>query len=250
MARLQNKTAVITGGTTGIGFASAQQFIQEGARVIITGRSEDRLAQAVAKLGSNALSVKADVSNLVDLDHLAARVQSEFGSFDVLFANAGVAKSAPFREVTEAGLDEEMAINFKGVFFTVQKLEPLMREGGSIVLNSTVLDQTALMGESVYSASKAAVRSLARSLGLELLDRKIRVNVVAPGPIETPIWDKMEMPVEVMEQASQQVLQRTPAGRFGTPEEVAKVALFLASDESSFILGEEILVDGGWGALN
>ncbi|NET39555.1 MAG: SDR family oxidoreductase [Cyanothece sp. SIO1E1] len=245
MARLQNKTAVITGGTTGIGFETAKLFIAEGARVLITGTSEERLAAAAEQLGENAIAVRSDVRDLADLDRLAAQVEATLGTFDILFVNAGVAKSAPFRQVTEANYDEEMQINLKGTFFTVQKLEPLMREGGSIVLNTTTLAQTAMAGESVYSASKAAVRSLARSLSLELLDRKLRVNAVAPGPIETPIWAKMEL----SEHSAQQVLQRTPAGRFGKPEEIAKAVLFLASDDSLFILGEEILIDGGWATL-
>ncbi|MGF1521633.1 MAG: SDR family oxidoreductase [Leptolyngbyaceae cyanobacterium] len=245
MARLANKTAVITGGTTGIGFESAKLFIAEGARVIITGRNEARLAEAVEALGPNATGVKADAQSLADIDYLATRVREEFGQIDILFANAGVAKRALFREVTEAHFDEEMGINLKGVFFTVQKLEPLMRDGSSVILNTTTLAQTALHGEAIYSASKAAVRSLARSLSLELLDRHIRVNAVAPGPIETPIWSKIELPVEVAEK----VLSRTPVGRFGKPEEIAKVVLFLASDDSSYMLGEEILADGGWATL-
>ncbi|MBE9068169.1 SDR family oxidoreductase, partial [Leptolyngbya cf. ectocarpi LEGE 11479] len=160
-----------------------------------------------------------------------------------------VGKAAPFRQVTEDSFDEETAINFKGVFFTVQKLEPLVKDGGSIILTTTCLDQKAMAGEIVYSATKAAVRSLARSFSAELLDRKIRVNAVAPGPIETPIWSKMNLPQEAMEQAAQQVISRVPVGRFGKPEEIAKAVLFLASDDSSFVLGEEILVDGGWATL-
>lgn len=249
MARLNGKNAVITGGTSGIGLATAQLFIEEGAQVIITGQNETRLQEAAQKLGNNAKSVKANVVSMEDLEQLAKQVQGIFGSVDILFVNAGVAKAAPFKQVTEDSFDEEIAINFKGVFFTVQKLEPLMKDGGSIILTTTSLDQTAMMGESVYSATKAAVRSLARSFSVELLERKIRVNAVAPGPIETPIWSKMKMPQEAMEQAAQQVIARTPAGRFGKPEEIAKAVLFLASDDSSFMLGEEILVDGGWATL-
>lgn len=245
MTRLENKTAVITGGTTGIGFETAKLFLAEGARVVITGRNQQRLDEAVAALGQNAIGIQADAQSLADLDRLAAKIQEEFGQLDILFANAGVAKRAAFREVTEAHFDEEIAINLKGVFFTVQKLEPLMKEGGSIVLNTTTLAQTALPGEAIYSASKAAVRSLARSFSMELLDRHIRVNAVAPGPIETPIWAKMNLPAEVAES----VLKRAPIGRFGKPEEIAKAVLFLASDDSSYMLGEEILVDGGWATL-
>ncbi|NER83425.1 MAG: SDR family oxidoreductase [Leptolyngbya sp. SIO1D8] len=245
MARLENKTAVITGGTTGIGYEVAKLFVDEGARIIITGRNETRLSEAVADLGQNAIGVRADAQSIADIEQLVARVEAEFGQLDILFANAGVAKRANFREVTEAHFDEEMAINLKGVFFTVQKLEPLMRNGSSIVLNTTTLAQTALPGEAIYSASKAAVRSLTRSFSMELLDRQIRVNAVAPGPIETPIWSKMDLPPEVAEA----VLKRAPIGRFGKPKEIAKAVLFLASDDSSYMLGEEILVDGGWATL-
>ncbi|MGB7444941.1 MAG: SDR family oxidoreductase [Coleofasciculaceae cyanobacterium] len=249
MARLNGKTAVITGGTSGIGLVTAQLFIEEGAKVIITGQNETRLKDAAVTLGDSAIPVRANTLELANIDYLAEQVKATIGSIDVLFVNAGVAKAAPFKQVTEAGFDEEVAINFKGAFFTVQKLEPVMKDGGSIILTTTCLDQTAMMGESVYSATKAAVRSLARSFSVELLERKIRVNAIAPGPIETPIWSKMEMPQEVMEQAAQKVIGRTPVGRFGKPEEIAKAVLFLASDDSSFMLGEEILVDGGWATL-
>ncbi|NEO97719.1 MAG: SDR family oxidoreductase [Symploca sp. SIO2E9] len=243
--RLAGKIAVITGGTSGIGLATAQLFLKEGAKVIVTGQNEERLQQAATTLGSNAIPIRADVLDLANLDHLAEQIKATVGSFDTLFVNSGVARNAPFREVTVSAFDEEITINLKGVFFTVQKLEPLMKEGGSIVLNTTTLAQTAMVGESVYSATKAAVRSLTRSMSVEFLDRKIRVNAVAPGPIDTPIWSKMGLTQE----AAQAVLQRTPIGRFGKPEEIAGVVLFLASDDSSFMLGEEILVDGGWATL-
>ncbi|MEO0394376.1 MAG: SDR family oxidoreductase [Cyanobacteria bacterium P01_A01_bin.137] len=245
MARLTDKTAVITGGTTGIGFETAKLFIAEGARVIVTGRSQTRLDEAVTALGPHATGIKADIQSLDELNHLATQVKDIFGQFDILFANAGIAKRANFRDVTETDFDQEVAINFKGTFFTVQKLEPLMNNGSSIILTTTVLNQTALPGEGIYGASKAAVRSLARSFSRELLDRQIRVNAVAPGPIETPIWSKMELPKDV----PAQVLGRTPIARFGRPEEIAKAVLFLASDDSSYMLGEEILVDGGWATL-
>ena len=243
--RLAGKTAVITGGTSGIGLATAQLFIKEGAKVVITGQNETRLQEAANTLGSNAIPVRANVLELANIDYLAEQVKASLGSIDALFVNSGVAKDALFREVTEAAFDEEIAINLKGVFFTVQKLEPLMPEGGSIILNTTTLAQTAKAGEIVYSASKAAVRSLARSFSLELLDRKIRVNAVAPGAIDTPIWTKMG----IDEATAKEVLARTPVGRFGQPEEIAAVVLFLASEDSSFMLGEEILVDGGWATL-
>ncbi|MGF1521630.1 MAG: glucose 1-dehydrogenase [Leptolyngbyaceae cyanobacterium] len=245
MARLSGKTAIITGGTSGIGLATAQLFIEEGARVVITGQNETRLQEAAEMLGSSAIPVRANVLELANLDYLADQVEATVGSIDILFANSGIAKDASFRDVTEAAFDEEIAINLKGVFFTVQKLEPLMKDGGSIILNTTTLAQTAKVGEIVYSASKAAVRSLARSFSLELLDRKIRVNAVAPGAIETPIWTKMA----IDEATAQEVLARTPVGRFGQPREIATAVLFLASDDSSFMLGEEILVDGGWATL-
>ncbi len=245
MARLSGKTAIITGGTSGIGLATAQLFIEEGARVVITGQNETRLQEAAEMLGSSAIPVRANVLELANLDYLADQVEATVGSIDILFANSGIAKDASFRDVTEAAFDEEIAINLKGVFFTVQKLEPLMKDGGSIILNTTTLAQTAKVGEIVYSASKAAVRSLARSFSLELLDRKIRVNAVAPGAIETPIWTKMA----IDEATAQEVLARTPVGRFGQPREIATAVQYLASDDSSFMLGEEILVDGGWATL-
>lgn len=245
MNRLNNKTAVITGGTTGIGFETAKLFIAEGARVIVTGRNEERLAEAVAQLGEAAIPFRSDVSRVSDIEELATAVKASVGKIDILFANAGVAQSALFRDVTESAFDTEIGINLKGTFFTVQKLEPLMNDGGSIVLNTTTLAQTAMAGEIIYSASKAAVRSLARSLSAELIERRIRVNAVAPGPIETPIWSKLG----ISDETARQVLARTPAGRFGKPEEIAKAVLFLASDDSSFMLGEEILVDGGWATL-
>lgn len=249
MARLDGKTALITGGTTGIGFASAKLFLQEGAKVAIAGQDEARLKEAVTKLGGGVAAIRADMRSLSDLDNLALQAKQTLGAIDVLFVNAGIAKAASLAAVTEAHYEEEMGINFKGAFFTIQKLEPLMRDGGSIVLNTTTLDQTGMAGMSIYSASKAALRSLARTLSMELIDRKIRVNAVAPGPIDTPIWGKTGVPPEAMPQMSQQVLQRTPAGRFGQPEEIASAVLFLASDDSSFMLGEEILVDGGWATL-
>lgn len=249
MLRLDGKTAVITGGTSGIGLATAQLFLKEGAKVIITGQNPTRLQEAAQQLGNNTTAVLANVVNLADLEQLAQQVKETFGSIDVLFVNAGVAKATPFKEVTETKFDEEITINLKGAFFTVQKLEPTIKDGGSVIMTTTCLDQTAMMGESVYSASKAAVRSLARSFSVELLERQIRVNAIAPGPIETPIWSKMEMPQEAMEEAAKQVVGRVPVGRFGKPEEIAKAVLFLASDDSSFILGEEILVDGGWATL-
>jgi len=249
MGRLENKTAVITGGTSGIGLATAKLFLEEGAKIAITGQNLTRLNDAAESLNSSVIPLQAQSQDVSSLEGLAAQVEASFGAIDILFVNAGVAKAMPFKAVTEAGFDEEVSINFKGAFFTVQKLEPLVKDGGSIILTTTCLDQTAMAGECVYSATKAAVRSLARSFSVELLERKIRVNAVAPGPIETPIWSKMNMPKEMMEKAAQQVIGRVPMGRFGQPEEIAKAVLFLASDDSSFMLGEEILVDGGWATL-
>ncbi|MEM8805135.1 MAG: SDR family oxidoreductase [Cyanobacteria bacterium P01_G01_bin.38] len=248
MNRLQGKTVLITGGTTGIGFVTAKLLQQEGAAVAISGQNPQRLDQASAELG-DVLAVRADSRSLEEISQMVGQVESRFGSLDVLFANAGVTMPMPIMGVDEAHINEQMNINFKGVFFTIQKALPIMRDGGSIVLTTSCLNQMGMPGMSVYAASKAAVRSLARSLSAELGDRNIRVNAISPGPIETPIYSKLGMPAADLEQMASQLTKQIPMHRFGQPEEIAKAVLFLASDESSFVLGEEIVVDGGWSAL-
>ena len=246
MERLNNKTAVITGGTTGIGFTTAKLFIQEGARVIITGRNEVRLQDAVSELGQNATAVKADVISLSELDALAARVKEEFGSLDVLFANAGIGYFSPLEQVDEQFYDSQFDINVKGVFFTVQKLAGLLDEGASVILNASAVNAKGVATGSIYFATKAAVRSLARSLAAELGSRQVRVNSLSPGIVRTEFQGKMDLPHEAVEGFINAVKQATPLQREGEVEEIAKAAVFLASDESSYMTASDLVVDGGY----
>lgn len=246
MNSFTDKVAVITGGTSGIGLATAKELALRGAKVVITGRDDKSLAEASAAIGGDVLAVRADVTRLSDLDALFARVKKQFGSFDVLFANAGVAKLAPVEQMTEALFDENLDTNFKGVFFTAQKAVPLLKDGGAIVFNTSVLNQMGMPGASAYSASKAALRSFTRTLAAELIGRKIRVNAVSPGPISTPIYGKTGLPDEAVQQMATGILDQVPMKRFGEPVEIARAVAFLASDEASYITGVELCVDGGW----
>ncbi|MDJ0733928.1 MAG: SDR family oxidoreductase [Nostocaceae cyanobacterium] len=246
MAQLSGKTALITGGTTGIGFASAKLFKSEGARIAISGQNQERLDEAAKQLGDNVLAIRADVSQVSDIEAMVNQVKEVFGSLDVLFVNAGIAKLAPLDAVDETLVDEVFNINFKGAFFTVQKAAPIMGEGGSIILNTSVNNQMGMTGSSIYAASKAAVRSLSRTFGAELIGRGIRVNAVSPGPIQTPIYGKLGVPQDQLQDFARQLQEEIPMQRFGNPEEIANAVLFLASNQSSFILGEELVVDGGW----
>lgn len=245
MNELQGKTAVITGGNSGIGLATAQLFLERGARVIITGRSKSSVQEAVAALGEQAHGIVSDAGNMADVRTLPAQIAAIAPQIDILFANAGVGLFAPFEQTTEEVFDANLDINFKGAFFTVQYLLPLMASGGSIILNSTILVHLGLATASAYSASKGAVLSLGKTLAIELAEKNIRVNSISPGPINTPIYGKMGMPADVLQQFAADVQASIPMQRFGTSEEVAKAALFLASDESSFMTGAEITVDGG-----
>jgi NAD(P)-dependent dehydrogenase (short-subunit alcohol dehydrogenase family) len=247
--QLSGKTAVITGGTTGIGFATAKLFLAQGARVTITGQDSQRLADAAVALGTGVQTALIDVRRQADLQALAAQIQSQYGQLDVLFANAGVAFATPLLATSVQRFDDIFDINCKGVFFTVAQLAPLMPSGGSIVLNTSWLDQVGTAGLSVLSASKAAVRSLARSLSAELLAQGIRVNAVSPGATATPIHGKTGMSPQDLEQFAARLQANIPLGRFGQPEEVAAAALFLASDASSYMLGAEVVVDGGFSQL-
>jgi NAD(P)-dependent dehydrogenase (short-subunit alcohol dehydrogenase family) len=251
--RLDGKIAVITGGNSGIGFATAQQFVQEGAYVFITGRRQSELDKAAKQIGKNVTDVQGDVSNLAELDRLYETVKQEKGRIDVLFANAGIVEFAPLRSITESHFDKIISVNLKGLLFTVQKALPLFREGGSIILTASEAGSIAdarkggSEGMSVYGASKAAVRSFARSWTLELKNRKIRVNTVSPGPIATPMLSSAGtgLSEEQIEQFKKNVLNSIPLGRVGNPDEIAKAVAFLASDDSSYITGIELFVDGG-----
>ncbi|MCU0238082.1 MAG: SDR family oxidoreductase [Pyrinomonadaceae bacterium] len=245
MSKLNGKIAVITGGSSGIGLATAQTFIKEGAKVVITGRKQETIDEALALLGENAFGVRGDVANLADLDTLFATVKEKFGGIDVLFVNAGVAFFAPLEASSEEFFDQIMNINVKGAYFTVQKALPILHDGASVVLTTSVVNQIGMENASVYSATKAALRSLARTLSAELVGRGIRVNAVSPGPIETPIFSKTGMPQEALDEFGASVIQQVPMKRMGKADEVANAVLFLASADSSFILGSEIVVGGG-----
>jgi NAD(P)-dependent dehydrogenase (short-subunit alcohol dehydrogenase family) len=241
--RLDGKIAVITGANSGIGLATAQQFVQEGAYVFITGRRQNELDKAVKQIGKNVIGVQGDVSNLSYLDRLYAAVKEKKGHLDILFANAGVSEFATLGTITEEHFDKTFGINVKGLLFTVQKALPLFQDGGSIILNSSIGGSKGVEGLSVYGATKAAVRSFARSWTVELKDRKIRVNALSPGPTATPA--RSGWPEEQIEQFKKSVVNSVPLGRMGNPDEIAKAVAFLASDDSSYITGIELFVDGG-----
>ena len=245
MGQLDGKVAVITGGNSGIGLATAKRFVAEGADVVIFGRDESTLSDAAVELGNSTLVLSGDISKLGDIERLVAKTVERFGHIDILFANAGIAPFRPFNEISEEFFDQIVNINIKGVFFTIQKAVPHMRKGGSIVVTTSVTNEMGLEGGNVYAASKAAARSLVRGLAAELITRGIRVNAVRPGPIDTPIHGRQGFPPEAVEQMIEEIKSRVPMKRFGTSEEVANVALFLASEESSYVVGSEFTVDGG-----
>ena len=247
--KLEGKVAVVTGGNSGIGLATAKRFAAEGAHVFITGRRQAELDRAAAEIGPNAIAVRADSSNLSDLDRVYDLVKDKAGRIDILFANAGVGEFAALAEITEDHYDKIFDINVKGVLFTVQKALPLFRDGGSIILNASVVASMGTPAFSVYSATKAAVRNFARSWILELADRGIRVNAVSPGPIATPGLDGLGKTEEQSRQVKASLIAGIPLGRLGTPDEVAKAVVFLASDDSSFVNGAELFVDGGFAQI-
>ena len=249
MGKLEGKVAVITGGNSGIGLATAKEFKEEGARVVITGRDQQTLDDAVREIGGDVLAVRSDTSNLTDIDKLFNVVKEKFGKIDVLFVNAGVGKFAPVEAVTEEVFDSIMNINFKGAYFTIKKALPLLNDNASIVLNASINANIGMANSSVYAASKAALITLARTLSAELVGRGIRVNVVSPGPVATPILGRMGMPQDVLEETTNSIQAQVPMKRFGRPEEIAKTVLFLASSDSSFLLGTEIIADGGMSEL-
>jgi NAD(P)-dependent dehydrogenase (short-subunit alcohol dehydrogenase family) len=248
MGRYEGKTAVITGGTTGIGFSTAKLLVSEGARVVITGRTAGTVESAERELGPRARAIVADTSKLGDLDRVVELARSHLGRVDFVFANAGIAKFAPFDAVDERLWDEQHDINVRGAFFAVQKLVPLVPSGGAIVLDASIVALKGFPGTAAYAASKAALRSLGRTLATELLQRGIRVNVVSPGPITTPILDKSNVPPEARAGMVEQFREGVPMKRFGLPEEVARAAVFLAF-EATFTTGADLPVDGGIGQV-
>ncbi|RZS79885.1 NAD(P)-dependent dehydrogenase (short-subunit alcohol dehydrogenase family) [Phyllobacterium myrsinacearum] len=243
--KLLGKTALITGGTSGIGLATAKLFVREGARVAITGRDASRFEQIKAELGKQAIIIAADVRSVADMRNVSKRIEDEFGALDIFFANAGVALSTPLASTDEASYAELMDINVKGVFFSMQAVSPILREGASVILVTSFLNQVGREGLSLLSASKAAVRSLARTWSRELLARRIRVNAVSPGGIDTPLHDRGRRTPEEVKARKAELASRVPLGRLGEADEIAQAVLFLASDESRYILGAELVVDGG-----
>jgi len=247
--RLQGKTAVITGASTGLGFESARQFLAQGARVIITGQNKARLDAAAKQLGSGVIPVLADVLKLPDLDALAQRTKAEFDKLDILFANAGLGTFAPFEAVDEASFDLQFNTNVRGLFFTVQKLAPLLKPGSSVILNASAVSGKGGPSASIYFATKAAVRSFARTFGAELAPRGIRVNALSPGFVPTQFLGRAGLDEQGAAGLAEQVTKSAPLGRAGRPEEIAAAAVFLASDDSTYMTAADLLVDGGWASV-
>jgi NAD(P)-dependent dehydrogenase (short-subunit alcohol dehydrogenase family) len=243
--KLEGKIALVTGGNSGIGLATAKRFVAEGAKVIITGRRKENLDAAVKEIGSNAIAIQADASKLEDIDRVYAEIKKQYGRVDVLFVNAGGGEFATIDQVTEEHFDKTFDTNVKGVFFTVQKALPLIPAGGTIILNASIVSVKGMPAFGVYSATKAAVRSFARTWTNELKDRQIRVNVVSPGPIDTPGVDGLAQDAEQAKQLKAGLASQVPLGRMGTGDEIAKAVVFLASDDSSYVAGVELFVDGG-----
>jgi NAD(P)-dependent dehydrogenase (short-subunit alcohol dehydrogenase family) len=247
--KLEGKIALVTGGSSGIGLATAQLFVKEGAYIYITGRRQAELDKAVKTIGTQVKAIRADVSKLADLDQLFAQIRQEKGRLDVVFANAGQASFVPLGSISEELYEQTFNTNVKGVLFTVQKALPLIPDGGSIILNGSVVGQKGFAASSVYSATKAAVRSFARTWTTDLKDRKIRVNTISPGPIETPIFDTFTKTDEEQRAVKAQFAAGVPLGRMGQPDEIGKAALFLASSDASYVAGAELFVDGGTGQV-
>jgi len=249
MNRLEGKRALITGGTTGIGLQAAKEFLAEGARVAITGLNSETLDQARRELGSEVLIARIDAGDVMAQKQLAAILREAFGQVDVAFINAGIGVFKPLDLWDEASFDRSMAVNLKGPFFLVQALMPILANPASIVLTSSVNAHIGMATSSVYSATKAGLRSLSRTLSAELIGRGVRVNTISPGPVTTPIYEKLGLPPEQLKGMGDAILAQLPAGRFGSPMEIAKAAVFLASDESSYAVGSEMVLDGGFSTL-
>lgn len=245
MKRFEGKVAVVTGGNSGIGLAAARAFAREGARVAITGRDEASLKAAERDLGDGALAVRADSSRMADLDAVMGRIRERFKKIDALFVNAGIGKFVPFDQVTEAFFDETVAVNLKGVFFTVHKALPLLGPGSAVVLNASINAHKGMPGTTVYGATKAAVVNLAKTLSADLVDRGIRVNAISPGPVESALLARTGMSEEELDKTKEWIRSQVPVKRFAKPEEIAEAVLFLCSDASSYVVGAEIVIDGG-----
>ena len=247
--RFENKVAVVTGGNSGIGLATAKAYAQEGARVAITGRNEASLEAARRELGAEALAIRADASRLPEIASAMDLIKKKFGRIDALFVNAGIGKFVPFEEVTEAYFDEIIDTNLKGLFFTLQKAVPLLSKDSAVVLNASINAHLGMPASSVYGASKAAVLNLAQTLSADLLPRGVRVNAISPGPIVTPIFDRMGLSEEQARGMKESIAAQVPLKRFGRPEEIAAAVLFLTSDESRYVVGTELVIDGGMTGL-
>lgn len=249
MGKLDGKIALITGGSTGIGLASAVLFQREGAQVIVTGRNAEAVEAAEKELGPGAFGVVSDTSKLDDIRSLIARIKDKFGRIDIVFANAGIAKFQPFGDVAESFFDEHFDINVKGLYFTIQAALPLIPSGGTILLTASVVSRKGFPGSSVYAATKAAVRSFGRTLATELAPRGIRVNTLSPGPIATPLFAKMGLPQDAVGQMQDRMAQSVALKRMGEVDEMARAALFLVSDDASYVVGAELFADGGLAEL-
>ena len=249
MTRLKDKRALITGGTTGMGLETARRFVAEGARLAITGKNPATLDAARRELGENVLVIASDASEIAAQKKVAEAVRQAFGGLDILFANAGIADLRPIEQWDEAGFDRSLALNFKGPYFLIQALLPVFANPASVVLNTSVNAHIGMPNTSVYGATKAALLSLTRTLSGELIARGIRVNAVSPGPISTPLYGKLGLSESDLKAVSASIQSQVPAGRFGTPSEIANAVVFLASDESAFTVGAELQVDGGMGTL-
>lgn len=249
MNRLQGKRTLITGGTTGIGLETAKQFLAEGARVVVTGRSQDTLAQAQQELGKEVTVIKSEAGQVGEQKRLAEQIAQVFDQVDAVFLNAGIGVFQPLDAWDETTFDNQIAVNLKGPYFLIQSLLPMLANPASLILNTSINAHIGMPNSSVYSASKAAMISLAKTLSGELVERGIRVNAISPGPVSTPLYGKMGVPAENVQQMAEAIRNQIPLKRFGEPIEIAKAAVFLASDESAFMLGSEIIIDGGMSTL-